>query len=150
MPSWFREMVRAFFLFLVFLPIPSLYSAPLPSLSGVVRDPGGNPVSKATVKLIAAGSKQEHSVTTSASGQFAFNGILAGNYTLTVNAGNRIWTAVDPVIITEDAALTAEVRLSAEGQVLHVALAQNAASPQASGGEHLSTGEVSSLPLNER
>src|SRR5438445_4927239 len=150
MPFRFREMSRAFFLFLVSLPIPSLYSAPLPSLSGVLRDPGGNPVGKAAVKLIAADSKQEYSATTSVSGQFSFTGIAAGSYTLTVNTGNRIWTAVDPVIIKEDATLTAEVRLLAEGQVLRVTLAQNAASPQASGGEHLSTGEVSSLPLNER
>src|SRR5690242_20916705 len=102
MPSWFREVARAFFLFLVFLPIPSLHSAPLPSLIGVLRDPGGNPVGKATVKLIAAGNKQEYSATTSASGQFAFNGIAAGSYTLTVNTGNRAWTAGDPVIIKED------------------------------------------------
>src|SRR5947199_4432274 len=150
MPFRFREMSRAFFLFLVSLPIPSLYSAPLPSLSGVLRDTGGNPVGKATVKLIAADSKQEYSATTSASGQFSFTGIAAGSYTLTVNTGNRIWTAVDPVITKEDATLTAEVRLPAEGQVLRVTLTQNTASPQASGGEHLSTGEVSSLPLNER
>ena len=143
-------MSRAFFLFLVFLPIPSLYSAPLPSLSGALRDAGGNPVGKATVKLIAADSKQEYSATTSASGQFSFTGIAAGSYTLTVNTGNRIWTAVDPVITKEDATLTAEVRLPAEGQVLRMTLTQNTASPQASGGEHLSTGEVSSLPLNER
>src|SRR5205814_4396415 len=150
MPSWFREMSRALFLFLVFLPIPSLYSAPLPSLSGVLRDAGGNPVGKATVKLIAADSKQEYSATTSARSQFSFTGIAAGSHTLTVNTGNRIWTAVEPVIIREDATLTADVLLLAEGQVLRVTLAQNAASPQASGGEHLSTGEVSSLPLNER
>jgi len=150
MPSWFREVARAFFLFLVFLPIPSLHSAPLPSLSGVLRDSGGNPVGKATVKLIAAENKQEHLTTTSASGQFAFTGIAAGSYTLTVNTGNRIWTAVDLVTIKEDATLTAEVQLLAEAQVLRMTLTQNIASPQASGGEHLSTGEVSSLPLNER
>src|SRR6266576_56379 len=150
MPSWFREIARAIFLFLLFLPIPLLHSTPLPSLSGVLRDTGGNPVGKATVKLIAADSKQEYSATTSASGAFAFTGIAAGSYTLTVNAGNRIWTAANPVILKEGATLAAEVRLPAEGQMLHVTLAQNAASPQASGGGHLSTGEVSSLPLNER
>src|SRR5438309_568694 len=150
MPFRFREMSRAFFLFLVSLPIPSLYSAPLPSLSGVLRDTGGNPVGKAAVKLIAADSKQEYSATTSASGQFSFTGIAAGSYTLTVNTGNRIWTAVDPVTIKEETTVTAEVRLPVEGQILRVTLAQNTASPQASGGEHLSTGEVSSLPLNER
>src|SRR6266481_5490151 len=150
MPSWFREIARAIFLFLLFLPIPLLHSTPLPSLSGVLRDTGGNPVGKATVKLIAADSKQEYSATTSASGAFAFTGIAAGSYTLTVNAGNRIWTAANPVILKEGATLAAEVRLPAERQMLHVTLAQNAASPQASGGGHLSTGEVSSLPLNER
>src|SRR5437899_2669748 len=150
MPSWFREIARAIFLFLVFLPIPLLHSTPLPSLSGVLRDTGGNPVGKATVKLIAADSKQEYSATTSASGQFAFTEIAAGSYTLTVNTGNKIWTAANPVILKEGATLAAKVRLPAERQMLHVTLAQNAASPQASGGGHLSTGEVSSLPLNER
>src|SRR5438132_2658510 len=101
MPFRFREVSRAFFLFLVFLPIPSLYSAPLPSLSGVLRDPGGNPVGKAAVKLIGANSKQEYSTTTSARGQFAFTGIAAGSYTLTVNTGNRTWTAVDSITIKE-------------------------------------------------
>src|SRR6266403_2121290 len=150
MPSWSRELVRACFLFVLFLLVPSLHSAPLISLSGVLRDSGGNPAGMATVKLIGANSKQEYSATTSASGQFAFTGVAAGSYALTVKAGNRTLTAVDPVIIKEGSTLTAEVRLPAEGQILHVTLAQNAASPQASGGEHLSTGEVSSLPLNER
>ncbi len=150
MPSWSRELVRACFLFVVFLLVPSLHSTPLISLSGVLRDSGGNPAGMATVKLIGANSKQEYSATTSASGQFAFTGVAAGSYTLTANAGNRTWAAVDPVIIKEGSTLTAEVRLPAEGHELRVTLAQNAASPQASGGEHLSTGEVSSLPLNER
>jgi hypothetical protein len=150
MLSWSREMARAFFLFLVFFLVPSLHSTPPSSWSGVLRDAGGNPVGMATVKLIAADSKQEYFATTSASGQFAFIGIVADSYTLTVNAGSKTWTAVGPLIIKDGATLTAEVRLPAEGQVLRVTLAQNVASPQASGGEHLSTGEVSSLPLNER
>src|SRR5256886_10551477 len=122
----------------------------MPSLSGVLSDAGGNTVGKATVKLIAADSKQEYSATTSASGQFSFTGIAAGSHTHTVSPGNRMWTAVDPVTIKEETTVTAEVRLPVEGQILRVTLAQNTASPQASGGEHLSTGEVSSLPLNER
>src|SRR5207244_11035123 len=66
------------------------------------------------------------------------------------NAGGKIGSAADPIIIKEDATLAAEVLLPAEGQVLRVTLVQNAGSAQASGGEHLSTGEVSRLPLNER
>jgi len=99
MPCWSRELVRACFLFVVFLLVPSLHSTPLISLSGVLRDSGGNPAGMATVKLIGANSKQEYSATTSASGQFAFTGVAAGSYTLTANAGNRTWAAVDPVII---------------------------------------------------
>src|SRR5438876_4217348 len=150
MLSWSRELVRACFLFVLFLLVPSLHSTPLISLSGVLRDSGGKPAGMATVKLIGANSKQEYFATTSGSGQFAFTGIVAGSYTLTVNAGGKIWSAADPVIIQEDATLAAEVLLPAEGQVLRVTLVQNAGSAQASGGEHLSTGEVSRLPLNER
>src|SRR6184192_2979725 len=150
MLSWSRELVRACFLFVLFLLVPSLHSTPLISLSGVLRDSGGKPAGMATVKLIGANSKQEYFATTSGSGQFAFTGIVAGSYTLTVNAGGKIWSAADPVIIKEDATLAAEVLLPAEGQVLRVTLVQNAGSAQASGGEHLSTGEVSRLPLNER
>src|SRR5437667_9679490 len=150
MLSWSRELVRACFLFVLFLLVPSLHSTPLISLSGVLRDSGGKPAGMGTVKLIGANSKQEYFATTSGSGQFAFTGIVAGSYTLTVNAGGKIWSAADPVIIKEDATLAAEVLLPAEGQVLRVTLVQNAGSAQASGGEHLSTGEVSRLPLNER
>src|SRR5437667_12580630 len=128
-------MSRALFLFLAFLPIPSLYSAPLPSLSGVLRDAGGNPVGKATVKLIAADSKQEYSATTSASGQFSFTGIAPGSYTLTLNTGHRIWPAVDPVITKEHATLTAELRVPAEGQALRGTLTRHTAPPRSTGGE---------------
>jgi len=62
------------------------------------------------------------------------------------------------VQIKDGAALVSNLRLSAVGQELRLIDANGAAkgdaknpvSPQASGGEHLSTGEVSSLPLNER
>src|SRR5437879_2610477 len=116
MLSWSREMARAFFLFLVFFLVPSLHSTRPSSWSGVLRDAGGNPVGMATVKLMAADSKQEYFATTSASGQFAFIGIVADSYTLTVNVGSKTWTAVGPLIIKDGATLTAEVRLPAEGQ----------------------------------
>ena len=132
MLSWSREMARAFFLFVLFPLVPSLHSTPLISFSGVLRDSGGNPAGMATVKLIAVDSRKEYSTTTSATGAFAFTEI-AGSYTITVNADGKIWTAAAPVILKEGATLTAEVRLPAEGHELRVTLAQNAASPQASG-----------------
>ncbi len=54
------------------------------------------------------------------------------------------------MIIKDGRALWSGLRLSPQGQELRIIVAPDAAAPQASGGERLSTGEVSSLPLNER
>src|SRR5207302_461401 len=150
MLSWSRPLARAFFLVIVFVLIPSLHSSPAPSWSGGLRDPAGNPVDMAAIKLFAAESNREYSTTTSTTGQFAFTGMAPGNYTLTTSAAGKIWTAADPVVVKAAATLTSRLQLSIQGQEHRITVAQDAASPQASGGEHHSTGEVSSLPLNER
>src|SRR6266481_2562556 len=150
MLSWSPPLARAFFLVIVFVLIPSLRSSPPPSWSGVLREAAGNPVDMAAIKLFAAESNREYSTTTSATGQFVFAGIAPGNYTLTVSAAGKIWTAADPVVFKDGAILRSSLQLSLQGQEHRIMVAQDAASPQASGGEHLSTGEVSSLPLNER
>jgi hypothetical protein len=93
---------------------------------------------------------REYSATTSTTGQFAFTAVAAGNYTLTVSVAGKIWTAAAPVIIKDGAALASGLQFSAQGQELLLIASLTTASPQASGGERLSTGEVSSLPLNER
>jgi hypothetical protein len=130
--------------------ILSLHASAAASWSGVVRDSAGNPVGAVSIKLVSADGSREYSAKTSTTGQFAFGAMEAGNYTLTVSAEGKTWTAVDPVVVKEGATFTAGLQLSAKGQVIYIVVAQDAASPQASGGEHLSTGEVSSLPLNER
>src|SRR6266478_5224611 len=150
MLSWSRPLARVFFLVIVFVLIPSLHSSPAPTWSGVLRDGAGNSVDKATIKLFRAESNREYSTTTSTTGQFAFTGIAPGNYTLTISAAGKIWTAADPVVVKDGATLTSSLQLSLQGQEHRITVAQDAASPQASGGEHLTTGEVSSLPLNER
>src|SRR6202045_3260846 len=150
MLSWSRPLGRALFLVIVFVPIPSLHSSPPSSWSGVLRDVAGNPIDMAAIKLFAAESNREYSTTTSATGQFVFAGIAPGNYTLTVSAAGKVWTAADPVGVKDGAILTSSLHLSLQGQEHRIMVAQEAASPQATGGEHLSTGEVSSLPLNER
>src|SRR5216684_1605840 len=150
MRFWPRSLAHAFFLVIAFPLIPPLRSSPPPSWSGVLRDSTGNPVNSANIKLFAA-ANHEYSATTSTTGQFAFTAVAAGNYTLTVSVAGKIWTASDPVVIQEGATLTSGLQLSPEqGQELRVIIATDLASPQASGGERLSTGEVSSLPLNER
>src|SRR5712691_6845544 len=129
-------VARAFFLVLVFVVIPSLYSSPAPSWSGVLRDTAGNPVGMATIKLVSGNSNHEYSVTTYTNGEFAFGTVATGNYSLTVSAAGKTWTAADAVVIKEGATLTSGLQLLAQGQELRVVVTQDAASPQASGGEH--------------
>jgi hypothetical protein len=129
---------------------PSTRSLPAPSWTGVLRDAAGNPVSAATIVLHALSRNLEYSAATSTRGEFLFAHIAAGNYDLTVTSTGKTWKAANPLLIKDDAALTAGLELAAQEQTLRVLTSGEGASPQASGGEHLSSEEVSSLPLNER
>ena len=111
----------------------------------------------AQIHLKATDSNHEYSATTTAMGQFSFAVIAAGSYTLTATALGKTWTATEAAQIKEGATVLSILELSGQGQELRVLVAKgagngtkDAAATQASGGEHLSTGEVSSLPLNER
>ncbi len=150
MLSWPRLLACAFLLVLAFLLVPTLRSSPPASWTGVLRDSAGRPVDSAVIKLLAADANREFSATTSATGHFAFTAMVAGNYTLTVTVAAKTWTAADPVVVKDGATFTSGLQLSPEDQELRVIVATDLASPQASGGQRLSTGEVSSLPLNER
>ena len=79
-----------------------------------------------------------------------FAQIAAGSYDVAVTVAGKTWKAANPLLIKDDAPLTAVLELLAQGQTLRVLTPGEGASRQASGGEHLSSGEVSSLPLNER
>jgi len=149
MLSWSRPLARAFFLVSVFVLIPSLHSSPPPSWRGILRDPAGNPIDMAAIKLFAAESNREYSATTSTTGQFAFTGIAPGNYTLTVNAAGRFGPRRIPWSSKTAPHSRPVFNSRSKGRSIASMAAQDAAPPQASGGEHLSTGEVSSLPLNE-
>jgi hypothetical protein len=94
-------------------------------------------------------------VTTSPDGYFAFATIAAGSYELSVKLAGKEWKGAAPLVIGGDGPITTSLQLSASGQVLQaVALSKPTPSGKvaapASGGEHLSSAEVSSLPLNAR
>src|SRR6267154_1393846 len=145
-----RVLACALLFVLVLVQVPFLHCFPADSWRGILRDTAGNPVGMAAVKLVSADGKREYSATISASGQFAFSGVAAGEYTVVVGAAGKIWSTENRVSIKDDGARTSDLQLTQQGQEFRVVIIENAALPQASGGEHLSTGEVSSLPLNER
>lgn len=143
-------IARSFVLLLSALPIFLVNCLAAPSWSGVLRGAAGNPVDKAEIRLKATDGSHEYSATTTATGQFTFTAVSPGSYTVTATARSKTWRATAPVEIKDGAALLSTLQLSAGGQELRILAAKDAGWPQASGGQHLSTGEVSSLPLNER
>jgi Carboxypeptidase regulatory-like domain len=120
------------------------------SWKGVLRDAAGKTVADASITLRARDSAHEYSAKTSAQGEFAFAELAGGGYSLIVRLGNKEWTAADPVVIGEGAALSASLELAAQGQTVRLLTAASGAGSQGSGGQRLSSEEVSGLPLNER
>jgi len=120
------------------------------SWKGIVHDKPGHALAEATVSLQATSGSRVFSANTSASGEFFFADIEAQSYRVTVKVKGTTWNAVAPLVIKNGDALAADLQLSEQDQTLVILAQANPASPQASGGEHLSSGEVSSLPLNTR
>ena len=102
------------------------------------------------MNLRSTAAERDYSARTSASGEFTLEGITAGSYEVSVTAGEKSWKTTAPVTIADGASLASGLQLSAEGQALRVVAGAATVSVQASGGEHLTEGEVSSLPLNTR
>ena len=120
------------------------------SWRGMLRDADGHPVANASVELHAASGGHDYAVKTSATGDFSFGEIAEGTYTLSVIVGTKSWTATSTVAFKEDVASSGVLELSAGDATVRVLASGGGQRSQGSGGENLSSGEVSSLPLNER
>ncbi|MGC1618591.1 MAG: TonB-dependent receptor [Candidatus Acidiferrum sp.] len=120
------------------------------SLRGILRDGAGHPIAKATVSLQAVSGARHYSAETKSTGEFVFPDVFAQSYTISVRLRGKSWKAPAPVLIKDGDALVESLALSPDDQSLVVLAQQSDASAQSSGGGHLSGGEVSSLPLNER
>src|SRR5579864_7733613 len=123
-----------------------LVAASPASWSGLLRGGDNNPLSGATITMRSASGN--YSATTSASGGFAFSNIVPGSYEVSVVANGTTYKSQTSVVIGDRASLASTLQLSPQDNTVH--LAQETQTHEASGGEHLSSGEVSSLPLNSR
>lgn len=121
------------------------------SWNGTLRDSDGNGVAAAIIALHGRSGNPDYSVATSSKGQFVFPELPAGGYDLSVSAASRTWRTAKPLIIPEDATQPSRLTLSASTNELFVSVEADIPSQtQGSGGEHLSSAEVSNLPLNQR
>lgn len=142
-------------LLLVLLIAPCASGFAEASWSGVLTDAVGNPVGNAIVTLRAIMGTNECSTTTGTDGKFVFARIVAGSYEASVEIAGKQWKAASPIVVQDAATHPVALQLSASGQILNIITsngqsAAGNASALASGGQHLSGTEVSSLPLNVR
>src|SRR5438105_243077 len=127
---------------------PSSFAAS--SWNGAVIDDTGRPVAGAVVKVHGKRGGPEYAVSTLSDGKFVIQRMEAGSYEVTVRSAEKEWKAAVPLVI-KDAGLDVLLQIVASGEVLFKTSAQVAEMRlQASGGEQLSSSEVSSLPLNAR
>jgi len=110
----------------------------------------GNPIREATVRLHLTSGGSEYIARTSAGGKFVFRDVGAGTYELVVENHERAWKLADPVVIKDGTTLTAGLQLSSQKEELRTKPSAAETGPQATGGEDLSSGKVSTLPLNAR
>jgi hypothetical protein len=150
MLSRLGDGVCSLFLLAALLMVPVAEAFVGASWSGVLRDTAGKPVGEATVKLRSKSGSRDYTARTSAAGSFAFTRVLATDYELSVEAAGNTWHAANPVTIKDGDRLTTSLQVLSQPQEVRLLPSSEDTSPQASGGERLSSGEVSSLPLNAR
>jgi Carboxypeptidase regulatory-like domain len=153
-PNFFFALrfFRSVFVCLVvsLLMLPAGRPSPAPSWASILRDKSGNPIANAIVTLHAKGEARTYTAKTSTTGGFSFAEIAAGSYELSVSLAGKNYVATNSLIVETGKVLTATLELSPQEGTLIVPTPGTVASAKASGGEHLSGGAVSSLPLNER
>ena len=144
--SRFRS--RALCLLLLFgAAFPASAASPA-SWTGLLRDSDGKPVSDAIIRMELTDGQQSYTAITSSSGEFAFREVVAGKYQVLVESQHKNWKTADPVHFRDGTELKATLQISNESELRVITTPEESA--QASGGEHLSSGQVSSLPLNVR
>jgi hypothetical protein len=148
LPRVFRAV-----LFLALLLPFSMEAQTTAAWNGTVRDAAGNPVAGATIEVRDRGAPgPRYQASSGATGEFSMAAMQPGSYDLVVHGMGKTWRAAGSLEVQAGAALATELQLGAEGRVVLLAPGSTAAKggAQGSGGERLSSEEVSSLPLNER
>ncbi len=111
---------------------------------GVLHNAGGAPIAGATIRL--TDTDDSGSCVTGSDGRCSTKPLSPGKYRLTVEAAGRTTEWAQPVSVgATDAALAIEI--SARGELTVTPVSDQAT---ATGGEALSSQEVSELPLNKR
>jgi len=132
MTSWGR---LRFFVGLIVFSAPLCFAQFTSNVQGVVQDPSGAVVAKATVTLINSGTQTTHNTTTDASGDFRFVSLAPGAYKLAVEASGYAKSETDVTLLTEQnlnvpitlkvGAITEAVTVTSQSPVVDTADSRN-------------------------
>ena len=117
---------------------------------GTVHDAKGNLMAGAQVELGDLGSGRISTATTDAQGAFRFPDLLPGNYSLRIRWRHQEITSKEPLKIQPGQLLDSFVQVDFASGWLVLQEAAATEQPKSSGGEKLSSRQVSALPLNKR
>jgi hypothetical protein len=120
------------------------------SWQGQLREAAGKPVGDAAVVLQDVRTSQQFRSFTDANGSFRFSALPPGGYSISISWRDGTAVADTAVAVHEGERRDIVLRLSADRQHVHIGPAAEVSSPQASGGERLTSAEVANLPLNKR
>jgi hypothetical protein len=113
------SVLSAGILFLLFgaLAHASLFG----TVRGIVHDPQHRPIQNAAVKLKAKTSDWNQSASTDANGEFQFNAVPLGDYTVTVSAPGFSDHTEDVTVISNSVAVThVQLQVATENQTVNV------------------------------
>jgi Carboxypeptidase regulatory-like domain/TonB-dependent Receptor Plug Domain len=144
------EILRALLVILALGAAPIVGAFARVSWHGVLHDDAGKPAVAAEVRLTSTDGAHRYASTTSANGNFVLSEIEDGEYAISVESGGKAWNSSAPVVIKDGIPTTDSLQLSSRTAEVRIVPASEESAAQASGGERLSSGEVSSLPLNAR
>ncbi len=142
-----RALVLSSVLAILF-PVNALPQVPSAAFSGKLRDASGKAVAAATIALRSDAGQPEYSSATAADGSFSFPNVEPAVYSVRVSANGITYKLPNPIAIRT--AIATELQLPSQGTQLRLVGSDQSSGTQASGGEHLSSSEVSGLPLNSR
>ena len=120
------------------------------SCYGHLLDASDAPIKQAEVMLRDSKPSREFRTATDGSGSFRFNDLPPASYSILVLWRDETVTGDASMALQEGDHRDIVLRLSADHKHLHIASSTEGSAAQASGGEHLSSREVSNLPLNKR
>ena len=123
------------------------------AINGTVTDPSGAVVAGASVKATNTGTGVSQTATTTSEGQFSFQDLQLGTYSIAVTASGFPTTTVDKVEVTAGSAYTLPVKLSIEKQTTTVEVSAAALildTTTATQDNVLPTEAVQDVPMNGR